>query len=239
VVRRILDLSLVSELPQRLTNQFEWHEFAPLGFLLIQSFSPQRVLEVGTTIGDSYLSFCQAVTACNLSTERICIPVSKAGHDAKGEPPGFKEFRTYHDALYAKFSAIDSAAKGISRIDSEHRKFDTIHLVSPKSPDELDAICSTWLPRLRASGVALISGPGQLEHSRLSSCLKKVSAPYCNRILQMEHWIAIQLVFLRQMAKLAHRGFVRHRLLPQIDAYELPQHRRAVLRLLHPPGPTS
>jgi GT2 family glycosyltransferase len=191
LVRKILDLSLVSELPQRLTNQFEWHEFAPLGFLLIQSLSPQRVLEVGTTIGDSYLSFCQAVTTCNLSTECICIPVSKAGHDAKGEPPRFKEFRTHHDALYAKFSAIDSAAKGSSRIDSEHRKFDIVHLVSPKFPDELDAMCSTWLPKLSASGVALISGPGQLEHSGMSSCLEKVSAPYCSRVLQMEHWIAI------------------------------------------------
>jgi hypothetical protein len=43
-----------------------------------------------------------------------------------------------------------------------------------------------------------------------------------------------QLVLLQQMAKLAHRGLIRHRLPPQIDAHKLPHPHRIVQRFFHP-----
>ncbi len=52
------------------------------------------------------------------------------------------------------------------------------------------------------------------------------------QIHRLQH-LSAQLVLFQQVAKLAHRGLVRHRLLPQIDAHKLPQHRRVVQRLFH------
>ena len=42
-----------------------------------------------------------------------------------------------------------------------------------------------------------------------------------------------QLVLLQQMAELAHRGLVRHRFPPQIDAHKLPHPRRIVQSFFH------
>src|SRR5438876_595234 len=41
------------------------------------------------------------------------------------------------------------------------------------------------------------------------------------------------LMFLQQVAKLTSRGFVGHRFMAQINAHELPHHRRVVQRLFH------
>jgi hypothetical protein len=40
-------------------------------------------------------------------------------------------------------------------------------------------------------------------------------------------------MFFQQMPKLAHRGFARRRLLPQIDPHESPHHRRVIQGLFH------
>src|SRR5260370_32329359 len=45
-----------------------------------------------------------------------------------------------------------------------------------------------------------------------------------------------RFVLFQQVAELAHRGLVRHRLAAQIDAHELPPHPGVVQRLFHPPG---
>jgi hypothetical protein len=41
---------------------------------------------------------------------------------------------------------------------------------------------------------------------------------------------AAQVVLLQQVAELTHRGLIRYRLAPQINAYKLPHHQRVVQR---------
>src|ERR1017187_2327867 len=191
VIRRILELSLVSEVPLRLTEQVEWHEFTPLGFLLVQSLRPQRILEVGTTIGDSYLSFCQAVQVCNLSAECICVPRSKDSRHDESDSNQLEEFRTYHDALYSGFSEIEMTGVRRRQMAEDLYKFDLVHIVSPQTAGELEKTCSTWLPKLNFSGAALISGRGRFDQSGLKRTLNEACLRYCVRILQMENWVAI------------------------------------------------
>src|ERR1017187_2356163 len=191
VIRRILELSLVSEVPLRLTEQVEWHEFTPLGFLLVQSLRPQRILEVGTTIGDSYLSFCQAVQVCNLSAECICVPRSKDSRHDESDSNQLEEFRTYHDALYSGFSEIEMTGVRRRQMAEDLYKFDLVHIVSPQTAGELEKTCSTWLPKLNFSGAALISGRGRFDQSGLKRTLNEACLRYCIRILQMENWVAI------------------------------------------------
>ena len=190
LVRRILDLYLELEVPFRLTEQVEWHEFIPLGFLLIQSLRPKRIVEVGTSTGDSYLSFCQAVQACNLSAECKCILRSKGSHrEMDSSQP--QEFRAYHDALYAGFSKIEMATANHRQIEEGPNKFDLMHIISMRSASELYKMCSTWLPKLNYCGVALISGLGQFDQSGFEARLNDACLRYCMRILQFENWVAI------------------------------------------------
>jgi len=48
-----------------------------------------------------------------------------------------------------------------------------------------------------------------------------------------------QIAPLQQMPELAHRGFIRHRLGPQVDARKLAQRRRVIQCFFSPPGPPS
>ena len=102
-----------------------------------------------------------------------------------------EEFRKYHDALYAGFSKIEMTVVGRRQMGGDLYKFDMIHIISPQSTGELEKMCSMWLPMLNFSGVALISGRGQLDESGFKTRLSH-ACPRCSvRILQMDHWVAI------------------------------------------------
>ena len=108
LIARIAEFSLPSGATQALTNQDEWHEFLPLSFLLVQSMRPQRILEVGTRIGDSYLSFCQAVESYSLSTQCRCIPQVKSILEREAARQ-WQEFQWKHDSLFFEVFAHRNA----------------------------------------------------------------------------------------------------------------------------------
>jgi hypothetical protein len=108
LVERMLQYSLVSQLPLRLTTQDEWHEFAPLCFLLVQALRPERILEVGTTAGDSYLALCQAVRLCNLDAMCVSVPDWRITAGYPELTNQFQEFRAYHEERYGAFSHIET-----------------------------------------------------------------------------------------------------------------------------------
>ena len=131
VARQLLDLSLVPVVPFRLTEQMEWQEFRPLELLLIQALRPQRILEVGTTVGDSYLSFCQAVRMLDLPTRCVCIPRLEPAGLEGGHGSKLVEFRMRHDALYSEFSEIETPGMSRRRIPEALYKIDLIHIICP------------------------------------------------------------------------------------------------------------
>jgi O-antigen biosynthesis protein len=188
----ILRYPLVFELPLRTTEQHEWSPFAPLAFLLVQSRRPQRILEVGTVVGDSYLTFCQAVQRCHLAGTCRCVPSFRGIHENQRFSSRFDEFRAYHDREYGKFSRIQLDGAGPDVGPRLYKLgFDLIHIVSPKSAVDLDLFCETWLPELDPSGVALVSGLDQGEEGALEKALNKWARRYHSRILRLNHTVAI------------------------------------------------
>ena len=208
LIARIAAFSLPSVAIEALTNQDEWHEFLPLSFLLVQSMRPQRILEVGTRMGDSYLSFCQAVESYSLSTQCRCIPQVKSIFEREAARQ-WQEFQWKHDSRFSRFSRIGTRIP----VQEEMYLFDLVHVITSPSAAEFENLCLTWLSRLDPSGVALISGSGQFEQSQLKANLNRIRSPFCSRILQMRNWIAI---ISKQPI-----GIVRDLLLSSISKFDL------------------
>ena len=189
LVARILRHRLVSQLPLRLAGQAEWYEFTPLAFLLVQSLRPERILEVGTTIGDSYLCLCQAVRECNLGAVCISVPdwhVTAGGSELSKE---FQEFRSYDDQLYGSFSRIQVDERLL--VADDQYNFNLIHIIAPASAEELDLVCRNYLPILNPSGVALISGLDRIREGSLETVIARHCSYCSSRIVQIYHRIAI------------------------------------------------
>jgi hypothetical protein len=66
-----------------------------------------------------------------------------------------------------------------------------------------------------------------------------IFTPWLSRYRLTAYRISPPTVLFQQVPELARCGLIRHRLLTQIDAREMPLHHRAVQRLFHRWGPTG
>jgi GT2 family glycosyltransferase len=190
LVGRILASRLFAEPPLQLETPLGAHEFAPLFLLLLEYMRPRRLLEVGTTSGASYGALCAAVRACRLETRCICIPGQTAPFD--GSSARALDFRRHHDARYAAFSTVlDRPSADACNDLGIGEGVNLLHIVTGDSPQKLQDLALRWLPRLKPSGVALISGRGALAAGLLSGPLDGIAGRYCARTLQLENWMAI------------------------------------------------
>src|SRR5690349_8731822 len=50
-----------------------WHEHAPFAFWLVEKLKPRLFVELGTHLGFSYFSFCQAIRMAKLDTIAFAV----------------------------------------------------------------------------------------------------------------------------------------------------------------------
>ncbi len=65
-------LSFALERPSYLSDLPWWHGHIPFALFTIQACRPRVFVELGTHKGDSYMAFCQAVSA--LVYPRVALP---------------------------------------------------------------------------------------------------------------------------------------------------------------------
>jgi GT2 family glycosyltransferase len=203
-------------LPFREVSDEEGFGVILLGFLVLRTLQPRRILQAGTATGNSYLSLCQAVRTYGLSTQCFCVPRPKPLLGVQ-QAELAAEFRAQHDLQYSDFSHIGDPGLKLTPIASPH-DFDLVHLIDPGgTSDELEDLCATWLPRLSPSGVGLISGAGPFNSSTASESRTLKQGRWCARVSQLDGWV---LMLSRQPI-----GLVRDLLLSPQDEF------RAILEL--------
>src|SRR6516165_5082414 len=92
---KMLDFASTEAPPVSVSNR-QCYVFAPLAFALVSSLRPQRVLEMGTVAGDTYLTLCEAVRIYNVKARCCCIPDNGAQACEISDPNS--SFRGYHDS---------------------------------------------------------------------------------------------------------------------------------------------
>lgn len=142
--------------PRYLSGQSAWVQHLPFGYDLVAMLKPSLVVELGTWLGDSFFTFCQAV-----QEERIaatCYAVDHWQGDGQTGPAGFSLFETvqqhgvqhYQSFAYLMRSEFKDAAQefGAGTIDLLH--IDGFHSYESARQD-----FETWFPLVREGGVIL------------------------------------------------------------------------------------
>ena len=125
---KMLDFASTEAPPVSVSNR-QCYVFAPLAFALVSSLRPQRVLEMGTVAGDTYLTLCEAVRIYNVKARCCCIPDNGAQACEISDPNS--SFRGYHDSAYGHFSEVIIGGSALSRIEADKSNLGLVHLIEP------------------------------------------------------------------------------------------------------------
>ena len=140
--------------PKYLSGVSAWVRHIPFAFALVDALRPRVLVELGTHYGDSYCSFCQAVTT--LGTQTRCYAVDSW----KDNPPYcgadvLKTLRANHDPHYSQFSTLIQ-----SEFDSARSRFadgtvDLLHIDGLHTYEAVKYDFDTWLSAVSDRGVIL------------------------------------------------------------------------------------
>ncbi|QSR84392.1 glycosyltransferase [Methylacidimicrobium sp. B4] len=148
---------LAAERPLFRSGLSSWTEHIPFAFWLVAALRPKVVVEVGTTSGDSYLAFCQAIEALSLPARAHAVDAS---NEEEGRCGGGcdEELKRCHDERYGRFSRLlwiqsDGAVSFFSE-----GSIDLLHLAGCPRYEVMREEFSRWRPKVSRGGVVLLPG---------------------------------------------------------------------------------
>lgn len=133
-----------------------WYRNAPFAFWIIEAIRPNRLIELGTHRGFSYLCFCQAVDNLDLGTQ--CFAVDTWAGD---EHSGFygddvlRELKEQHDHRYSGFSRLVQSTFDDAVEHFEDGSVDLLHIDGRHFYKDVKHDFETWLPKMSLTGVVL------------------------------------------------------------------------------------
>lgn len=142
--------------PAKLSDVRSWQQHIPFAFWLIDVLKPACFVELGTHKGDSYLAFCQAVSALKASTRCYAVDTWRGDeHAGLYDDSVYDELSAYHNAAYGGFSRLlrmtfDEAAGNFA-----DKSVDLLHIDGLHTYDAVKHDFETWRPKLSDDAIVL------------------------------------------------------------------------------------
>ena len=142
--------------PAKLSDVRSWQQHIPFAFWLTEVLKPSCFVELGTHKGDSYLAFCQAVSALKLSTRCYAVDTWQGDeHAGLYDDSIYDELSAYHNAAYGGFSRLlrmtfDEAAGNFA-----DQSVDLLHIDGLHTYDAVKHDFETWRGKLADNAIVI------------------------------------------------------------------------------------
>lgn len=137
--------------------QSAWLEHIPFAFWLIDTLQPRKIVELGTHYGNSYFSFCQAVTKLDLQTQ--CYAVDTWSGDEHAGQYGeevYRQVSEYNQQHYSDFSTLVRSTFDQALEHFPQGSIDLLHIDGLHTLEAVRHDFESWLPKLSDRAVVIM-----------------------------------------------------------------------------------
>jgi hypothetical protein len=142
--------------PKSIKQPYAWVGHIPFAVWLLNEFTPEVFVELGTHTGNSYFAFCQAVKEFDLKT--ICNAVDTwIGEEHAGlyDEQVYDEVYEHNKLNYQEFSFLHRMSFDDALIKFPNSSIDLIHIDGLHTYEAVKHDFETWLPKLKPSAIVL------------------------------------------------------------------------------------
>ncbi|MGE3347341.1 MAG: class I SAM-dependent methyltransferase [Ramlibacter sp.] len=142
--------------PLHMSFSAPWAGHIPFASWLISIQRPGVFVELGSFLGISYLAFCQAIAAQNVTAQTFAIDTWEGdAHTGSYDENVFETIRRNHDPLYADFSRLLRMTFDDALPLFEEGSVDLLHIDGLHTYEAVRHDFLTWLPKISTRGIVL------------------------------------------------------------------------------------
>ncbi|MEY4483427.1 MAG: hypothetical protein RL693_879, partial [Verrucomicrobiota bacterium] len=142
--------------PRYLSGQSAWVQHLPFGYDLVSLLQPSTIVELGTWLGDSFFTFCQAVRDEQISA--TCYAVDHWKGDEQAGAASFALFETVQQHCaqqYQSFAYLMRSEFSMAAQEFETETIDLLHIDGFHSYESVRNDFELWFPLVKDGGVVL------------------------------------------------------------------------------------